>query len=62
VKSGYRTKLALVARPPLKQRKIVGIMSDLTAAPMPELASMIHDEAQAWLGARWQEYMGAGGS
>ena len=40
-----------------KQRKMVGHLADLTATPTPELERMTHDQARAWLGERWQEYM-----
>ena len=40
-----------------KQRKMVAHLADLTATPAPELERMTHDQARAWLGERWQEYM-----
>ena len=40
-----------------KQRKRIELYASLTQTPSPDMDAMTHDEASAWIRARFQDYM-----
>ena len=44
----------------VKQERKMKLFSKLTMSELPDMAAMTEKQAEAWLNARWQEWMEAG--